>query len=72
MPKVKLHRFRDTFITNKLRDGVDVRTVQRWAGHEDVNVTMGYAAWLDSQSKAARDAANREDTRYRRTGTQGD
>jgi integrase len=70
--KVKLHRFRDTFITNKLRDGVDVRTVQRWAGHEDVNVTMGYAAWLDGQSKAARDAANREDTRYRETGTQGD
>jgi len=72
VPKVKLHRFRDTFITNKLRDGVDVRTVQRWAGHEDVNVTMGYAAWLDGQSKAARDAANREDTRYRKTGTQDD
>jgi integrase len=53
VPRVKLHRFRDTFITNKLRDGVDVRTVQRWAGHEDVNVTMGYAAWLDGQSKAA-------------------
>jgi integrase len=72
VPRVKLHRFRDTFITNKLRDGVDVRTVQRWAGHEDVNVTMGYAAWLDGQSKAARDAANREDTRYHKTGTQGD
>ncbi len=71
VPRVKLHRFRDTFITNKLRDGVDVRTVQRWAGHEDVNVTMGYAAWLDGQSKAARDAANREDTRYCKTGTQG-
>jgi integrase len=69
--KVKLHRFRDTFITNKLRDGVDIRTVQRWAGHEDVNVTMGYAAWLDAQSEAARDAANREDTRYK-TGTHGD
>ncbi|MHB8485213.1 MAG: tyrosine-type recombinase/integrase [Candidatus Acidiferrales bacterium] len=73
-PKVKLHRFRDTFITNKLRDGVDVRTVQRWAGHEDVNVTMGYTAWLDGQSKAARDAANREDERYvaSKTGTKGD
>lgn len=71
VPKVKLHRFRDTFITNKLRDKIDVRTVQRWAGHEDVNVTMGYAAWLDGQSKAARDAANREDTRYK-TGTHGD
>lgn len=68
---VKLHRFRDTFITNKLRDGVDVRTMQRWAGHSDINVTMSYCAWLDGQSKAARDAANREDTRYK-TGTHGD
>src|SRR5271168_2469356 len=25
VPKVKLHRFRDTFVTNKLRDGVDDR-----------------------------------------------
>ena len=74
VPKVKLHRFRDTFITNKLRDNVDVRTVQRWSGHEDVNVTMGYAAWLEGQSKAARAAANREDERYlaTKTGTQGD
>lgn len=68
VPKVKLHKFRDTFVTNKLRDGVDVRTVQKWAGHDDINVTMGYVAWLDEQSKPARDAANREDTRYR-TGT---
>ena len=74
VPRVKLHRFRDTFVTNKLRDGVDVRTAQRWAGHDDVNVTMGYAAWLDGQGKAARDAANREDERYvaSKTGTQGD
>jgi integrase len=69
---VKLHRFRDTFITNKLHDHEDIRTVQKWAGHDDVNVTMSYSAWLDSQSKAARDSANREDTRYRKTGTQGD
>jgi integrase len=74
VPRVKLHRFRDTFVTNKLRDGVDVRTAQRWAGHDDVNVTMGYVAWLDGQSKAARDAANREDERYvaGKTGTQSD
>src|SRR5437667_3440648 len=29
------------------------------------------AAWLDGQSKAGRDGANREDTRYK-TGTKGD
>jgi integrase len=69
---VKLHRWRDTYITNKLRDGIDIVTVATWAGHDDINVTRSYAAWLDSQSKAARDSANREDTRYRKTGTQGD
>ena len=68
---IKLHRFRDTFITNKIQDGVNIRTVQKWAGHEDVNETMRYSAWLDGQSKGARDAANREDTRYK-TGTQDD
>lgn len=69
---IKLHRWRDTYITNKLRDQIDIVTVATWAGHDDINVTRSYAAWLDSQSKAARDSANREDTRYRKTGTQGD
>jgi integrase len=65
VPNVKLHRFRDTFATNKLRDGVDWRTLQRWLGHETIDQVMEYAAWLDSQSEAARAHANREDTRYR-------
>jgi integrase len=69
---IKLHRWRDLYITNKLRDQIDIVTVATWAGHDDINVTRSYAAWLDSQSKAARDSANREDTRYRKTGTQVD
>ena len=69
---IKLHRWRDTYITNKLRDGIDIVTAATWAGHDDINVTRSYVAWLDSQSKAARDSANREDARYRKTGTQGD
>lgn len=63
--KVKMHRFRDTFAVNKLRDGVDVRTLQRWLGHETVEQVMEYCAWLDSQSEAARRHANREDSRYK-------
>jgi len=62
--KVKMHRFRDTFAVNKLRDGVDVRTLQRWLGHETLEQVMEYCAWLDSQSEAARAHANREDIRY--------
>jgi integrase len=72
VPGIKLHRWRDTYITNKLRDQIDIVTVATWAGHDDINVTRSYAAWLDSQSKAARDSANREETRYLKTGTQGD
>jgi hypothetical protein len=53
-------------------DGIDIVTVATWAGHDDIKVTRSYAAWLDSQSKAARDSANREETCYLKTGTQGD
>ena len=66
--KVKMHRFRDTFAVNKLRDGVDVRTLQRWLGHETVEQVMEYCAWLDSQSEAARRHANREDIRDQAAG----
>jgi Phage integrase family len=62
--KVKMHRFRDTFAVDKLRDGVEVRTLQRWLGHETVEQVMEYCAWLDSQSEAARTHATREDIRY--------
>jgi integrase len=64
--KVKMHRFRDTFATNKLRDNppVDWRTLQRWLGHETIEQVMEYVAWLDSQSEEARAHANKEDTRY--------
>jgi hypothetical protein len=43
---------------------VDVRTLQRWLGHETVEQVMEYCAWLDSQSEAARRHANKEDIRY--------
>jgi hypothetical protein len=62
--KVKLHRFRDVFAVNKLRDGVDVKTLQRWLGHETVEQVMEYCAWLDSNSEEARRHANKEDMRY--------
>jgi integrase len=37
-----LHRFRRTYITMLLRSGLDLATVQRYAGHSDLASTMRY------------------------------
>ena len=37
-----LHRFRRTYITTLLRNGIDLRTVQAYAGHKDITSTMRY------------------------------
>ena len=39
-----LHKFRDTFATWNLRRGVDIRTVQHWLGHADIQMTQRYLA----------------------------
>ncbi|HEX4007236.1 MAG TPA: site-specific integrase [Acidobacteriaceae bacterium] len=49
-----LHRFRRTYITTLLRNGVDLRTVQAYAGHKDMASTMRYlrpASAKEAQSK---------------------
>lgn len=37
-----LHKFRRTYITTLLRSGIDLRTVQAYAGHKDLASTMRY------------------------------
>jgi integrase/recombinase XerD len=37
-----LHKFRATFATRNLWAGVDLRTVQAWLGHKDMESTMRY------------------------------
>ena len=37
-----LHKFRATFATRCLWEGVDLRTVQQWLGHSDMESTMRY------------------------------
>ncbi len=37
-----LHKFRATFATKHLQAGVDLRTVQMWLGHKDMESTMRY------------------------------
>jgi site-specific recombinase XerD len=42
--RFKLHKFRATRITNWLRDGIDIVSVQKMAGHNDLATTSHYLA----------------------------
>jgi len=48
-----LHKFRATFATRHLWEGVDLRTVQSWMGHTDLESTMRYLK--PNRSQAVRD-----------------
>jgi integrase/recombinase XerD len=51
-----LHKFRATFATWSLWAGVDLRTVQMWMGHTDIESTMRYLK--PSRSQQTRDKVN--------------
>jgi integrase len=49
-----LHRFRRTYLTTLLRNGIDLRTVQAYSGHKDLASTMRYlrpAAGTEAQAR---------------------
>ena len=52
----RLHKFRATFATRCLWAGVDLRTVQQWLGHSDMESTMRYLK--PSRSQHVRDKVN--------------
>ena len=49
-----LHKFRATFATRCLWAGVDLRTVQLWLGHSDIESTMRYLKPSRSQETRAK------------------
>jgi integrase/recombinase XerD len=51
-----LHKFRATFATKCLWAGVDLRTVQQWLGHTDMESTMRYLK--PSRTQKTRDKVN--------------
>ncbi|MGC2473008.1 MAG: tyrosine-type recombinase/integrase [Candidatus Sulfotelmatobacter sp.] len=51
-----LHKFRSTFATRCLWAGVDLRTVQQWLGHSDMESTMRYLK--PSRSQQVREKVN--------------
>jgi integrase len=54
--KFWLHKFRATFATWSLWAGVDLRTVQQWLGHSDMESTMRYLK--PSRSQHGREKVN--------------
>jgi integrase/recombinase XerD len=52
----RLHKFRATFATRCLWAGVDLRTVQQWLGHSDMESTMRYLK--PSRSEVVREKVN--------------
>jgi integrase/recombinase XerD len=51
-----LHKFRSTFATRCLWAGVDLRTVQQWLGHSDMESTMRYLK--PSRNQAVQEKVN--------------
>lgn len=51
-----LHKFRATFATWHLRNAVDLRTVQAWMGHTDIESTMRYLR--PAEAKESQDKVN--------------
>jgi len=51
-----LHKFRATFATWHLRQGHDLRTVQQWLGHSDLESTLRYLK--PARSESVRDKVN--------------
>lgn len=44
-----LHTLRHTCCTRLVVGGIDLRTVQKWMGHEDIKTTMRYAQFMPEQ-----------------------
>ena len=49
-----LHKFRHTYATRNLQDGIDIRTLQQWMGHRDIASTMVYLKGVRNRDIQAR------------------
>jgi integrase len=47
--RIFLHKFRHTFATQHLRDGIDIVTLKDWLGHRDIQSTMVYLKGIRSK-----------------------
>jgi integrase len=56
-----LHRFRDSYITDQVQAGVDLLTLRKWVGHQNLETLKLYSEALKAKDQRAREAANRQD-----------
>lgn len=54
-----LHRFRRTFATRALENGVPIHVVKEWLGHSDFTTLLRYVAELEATGNRARELANK-------------
>jgi integrase len=71
VPGVKCRKFRDTYISDKIQEGVDLNTVRVWIGHTNFDTLKLYAQALQNKDQRAREAANRQE-RYTLTAVAAD
>ena len=50
---VTIHDLRRTFVTRLVREGVPMPTVQKLAGHANVNTTLRYYTWISNDDLRA-------------------
>jgi integrase/recombinase XerD len=62
--KFGLHRFRHTYATTLLRDGLDIKNVQRLMGHTDIASTMRYLHAMGSDDLLRQISATSLATRF--------
>lgn len=53
---IKVHDLRKSTATNLARQGFDIRTIQDFVGHKNINTTMRYIAVLDEEKQRATNA----------------
>ena len=58
MPHCHPHTFRRTFALESLRGGMDIYTLARLMGHEDITVLKPYLALAERDLQAAHKAAS--------------
>ena len=59
--RVFLHKFRATYATTLLRNGVDIKTVQRLMGHSDLSSTLKYLRAIEAADASLQQVVNKID-----------